>query len=118
MLQDADLRTARLSTCDLTGADFSRADLRRTAMFSCWADAVVFDGARLDGAVLQHTSLRRSRFADAVLDGCESVGCSFQGADLTTARRFYRTRDAVAEVLLADADDDVERTSSGTAGSR
>ena len=115
MLEDADLRTARLSTCDLTGADFSRADLRRTAMFSCWADAVVFDGARLDGAVLQHTSLRRSRFAGAVLDGCESVGCSFQDADLTTARRFYRTRDAVAEVLLADADDDVERTSAAGA---
>ena len=115
VLHDADLRTARLSTCDLSGADLSRADLRRTAMFSCWADAVVFDGARLDGAVLQHTSLRRSRFADAVLDGCESVGCSFQDADLTTARLFHRTRDAVAEVLRADADDDIERTSAAGA---
>ena len=63
------------------------------------------------GAVLQHTSLRRGRFAGAVLDGCESIGYSFQDADLTTARLFHRTRDTVAEVLRADADDDIERTS-------
>lgn len=86
-LRGANLQFARLAHADVSGADFTGADLRGLDLSRAEGGSAIFDGARLDQAVVHKSKLVGARFVGvkgsmATFTECDLERASFERAEL------------------------------------
>lgn len=92
----------------LTEADFSSARLKRTRFHNSSLEQATFDEADLSLGALTWSILDGVSFHETNLQDVETLGSSFRGANLSTARDFAFCREIVLEILSREADESLE----------
>jgi hypothetical protein len=116
ILRSAELRGARLDGavldgCDLRDATLVDASLREARLFATLLSEANMQGAQLSRAHLKDCVLLNTDLRGSLLEEVLASDCVTSGTRLRGARRFHQTRAFIAEVLLQEAEGDLDRLS-------
>jgi uncharacterized protein YjbI with pentapeptide repeats len=106
---DAQFDRSVIRGCDFGHSNLASANLEHTFFRSCNLERATLDRATLARGKLAYTNCTAATFHGTDLDRVLTVGSRFHLAELTTARRFFVSRDVVAEILFREVGDDFER---------
>jgi hypothetical protein len=105
-LAGAKLENSYWNLCDLSHANMRGASMAHLFLRSSNAELASFEAADLTFAKLASSDCARASFRGALLEKTLTMGSSFGMADFTGARRFFLSREVVAEVLRRQIEDD------------
>jgi uncharacterized protein YjbI with pentapeptide repeats len=105
----ASARRSFFEHADLSGCDFSRTTLCHVVLKQSTASGAMFDDADLSDAAIVGCNCDGASLRGAQLSGLITPDSTFRGAQLHAARRFWRARELVVEVLRQAIGDDPER---------
>jgi uncharacterized protein YjbI with pentapeptide repeats len=107
-LTRASLSHSYWNVCDLSRADLTGAGLEHAFVRNSNVALATFDGTDLTWAKLAACDCSQASFRGSLLDRTLTMGSRFKGADFAGARRFFRSREIVAEVLRREVGADFE----------
>lgn len=109
-LSEAEASGSHWEHSNLLSVEFKGANLTEARFRYCTLDEASFKDVTISGGGIIHSTCDGANFKQARLTNLETIGSSFQRADLTEAEQFLSCREIIVEILRRHIDKEIEQT--------